>query len=262
MPEKRLTSQQNEITVVSWNILLDYTRSDYATDYKKYIRPQEQRLGSHVVQFNELPFQPDVVCLQEVQGKRDGKEGTNGEIIARHITNDSGFWFNHNTRKRKGEYIGMFGKRVLSAEAVETRHDKVGVLTRIGNVAIMGVHNRFELIGPMRTRQTEDILERLADETHAVIMGDINAVGWEKPHRLIRGAEFVSVFEKLDYPEPKTHPTEAYRDIFYDPLKKALLPHGTASDRIYVRNCDVIDAGMFTSDASDHAGVWATIRPV
>ncbi len=262
MPEKKLISQHHELTIASWNILLDYTRSEYVPSHKKYIQPQKQRIGSHIAKLQELPFQPDVVCLQEVQGKRDGKEGTNGEIIAMQVVDDTGFWFNHNTSKRKGEYIGMFGKQVLSAEAVETRHDKVGVLTKVGNVAIMGVHNRFELIGPMRTHQTADILEHLANEEHAVIMGDFNAVGWEKPHRLIKDAGFVSVFKKLDDAEPKTHPTDAYRDIFYDPLRKSLLPNGTASDRIYVRNCDVIAADTFASDASDHAGVWATIRPV
>lgn len=242
---------ENEVTLVSWNILLDYTRAK--PDSAQFIPKQKMRIDAHAETLGCLDLSLDVVCLQEVQTGH-------GDYIATRLGHRPGTWFNHNTSKRGGEYIGMFGGKVDSVEEVQTRHDKVAAYTKIGSLAVIGIHNRHEIIGSMRTDQTKDILSRMESEQSAAIMGDVNAVGWQKPHRLIKAAGFVSVFDILDLPEPKTHPVEAYREIFYSPLKNRFIPKGTASDRIYVRGCEVIDAGVFESDAADHRGVWATVR--
>lgn len=249
-----MKEHETEITLVNWNILLDYTRSNLPTDSPNFILPQKKRIDAQTAALGQLGVPLDVVCLQEVQGDH-------GKYIADKLGHDPGEWFNHNTSKRSGEHIGMFGNKITTVEAIQTRHDKLAVATKIGSLAVVGLHNRHEIIGPMRTRQTEDILDALRDEPVAAMMGDVNAVGWQKPHRLIKAAGFMSVFDMVGMPEPKTHPVEAYKSIFYSPLKQTIIPRGTASDRIYVRGCEVIDAGVFESEASDHRGIWATIKP-
>ncbi len=249
-----MRENESETTLVSWNILLDYKRRKFPVDSPQYIPEQKERIDIHVETLMNIGVPLDAVCLQEVQNKH-------GEYIATRLGHRPGTWFNHNTTRRGGEHIGMFGTKVASVEEVQTRHDKVAVFTKIGSLAVVGFHNRHEIFGPMRSEQTEDFLGRVVGQECAALMGDLNAVGWQKPNRLIRDAGFVSVFELLGLPEPKTHPVDAYRDIFYSPVKKLILPHGTASDRIYVRGCEVLDAGVFESDAADHRGVWATVRP-
>lgn len=252
MPELSET-QGDVLTVVSWNILLDYTRSKHTVESPQLIAHQKDRVPGQIETLRQLGVPLDIVSLQEV-------EGGHGERIATALGYDKGTWFNHNTSRRRNEHIGMFGARVSDVESVETRHDKVAVLTRVGRLAVLGVHNRHEIIGPMRTQQTADFLAALCTEESAVIMGDINAVGWQRPHALIRKAGFESVFALLNQPEPKTHPVESYRSIFYSGVKSLVIPRGTASDRIYVKGCNVLDAGVFESDTSDHRGVWATIK--
>jgi endonuclease/exonuclease/phosphatase family metal-dependent hydrolase len=239
-------------TVVTWNILLDYTRARAGI-----VAAQKDRLQSHIATLGNLGIDLDVVCLQEVQGN-DRKN--NGQRIARGLGYEPGDWYNHNSSKRDGEYIGMFGAKVDGASSIELPHDKLAVVTKVGQTAIVGIHNRREVVGPKRYHQMKSILSVLKDEEHAVIMGDSNDLPRGSSRRPLGFAGFESVFKLVRKDNPITHPTEAYRNAFYNPHLKRTSFKGISMDIIYARNMHVLDVGRFEGD-SDHYGLWATVVP-
>lgn len=247
-------SFDDTIHVVAWNILLDYKRTRAGL-----IAPQVSRLSSHIETLGRLDMPLDVVCLQEVQ---QTKKANHGELIAGALGHEPGFWFNHNTSKRPGEYIGMFGSSVESAESFETPHDKLGVVTRVGRTAIVGLHNRNEKWGPMRADQTEAVIDYLEGEEHAIVVGDANASPFERSRRMLHKAGFQSVFKLAGFRNPVTHPTPEYRDIFYPLPVKLAVPRGTSSDIIYVRGCEVVGKPIVFKGDSDHYGLAAAVRAV
>lgn len=250
---ERLPSGPDTINIVSWNILLDKTRTK-----RGLIASQTERLGSQIATLKTLGFGAiDVAMIQEAEKT---KELHCGEEMARALGYEAGFWFEHNTSKRKGEHMGVFGARVESAESFELPHDKVGVITMIGQTAVAGIHFRKEHFGPMRADQAQAVVERLEGLDHAVLVGDPNALFFEKSRRLLHEAGFESAFHLLGQCNPKTHPTPEYRKIFYAPMHRPLLPRGTASDIIYVRGMDVHNAFRFKGD-SDHYGLGAELSP-
>lgn len=242
------------LNIVSWNILLDKKRTA-----KGIITAQSARLDSQIETLSMIDEEIggiDIAMLQEVEKT---KEQHNGEVIARALGYHAGYWFNHNTSRRKGEYIGMFGEQVEQAEEFDLGHDKLGVITMIGGVAVVGVHFRREHFGPQRADQSIALIERLEGIDHAVIVGDPNALAIEKARRQLHEVGFESAFHLLGRRNPKTHPTPSYRKIFYAPIHRPFLPRGTSTDFVYVRGMDVEDAGRFMGD-SDHYGLWVKAR--
>lgn len=254
MSEQYLPPQtQDRLNIVSWNVLLDKTRTAECL-----IASQAERLESQIDTLYGLDLDPiDVAMIQEAEKT---PELHCGEEMARILGYGAGYWFEHNTSKRRGEHIGTFGARVWDAESFALPHDKLGVITDVGRTAVVGIHFRKEHFGPMRTRQAEAVIERVEGMEHVVLVGDPNALFFEKSRRLLHKAGFESAFHLHGERNPKTHPTPEYRNIFYAPVHRPLLPRGTASDIIYVRGMDVHDVGRFHGD-SDHYGLWATVSP-
>lgn len=253
MTETFSPPDSNHINLVSWNILLDKTRTE-----KGLVTSQAERLDSHIDTLKALDLETiDVAMIQEAEKT---KEIHCGEEMARALGYKAGFWFEHNTSKRKGEHIGVFGACVEDAESFDLPHDKLGVITMIGETAVVGIHFRKEHIGPMRTDQARAVVERVEGMKHVALVGDPNALFFQQSRRLLHKAGFGSAFHLLGQRNPKTHPTPEYRKIFYAPVHRPLLPRGTASDIIYVRGMEVHDAGRFRGK-SDHYGLWANVSP-
>lgn len=241
----------NAFNVVTWNILLDKTRTSQGK-----VRPQSQRTSNHIDTLRGINVELDVVAIQEAERTR---EQHNGEVLARHLGYAAGTWAEHNTSKRKGEHIGMFGGLADEVEFFELGHDKLGVLTYVGRVAVVGVHLRNETVGPMRTYQTKAVLKKIENSSEAVIMGDFNATPREEPHRLMQDADFESAF-MVNGTRPKTWPTEDYRHVFYPKPLRSALPQFRYDD-IMVRGLNVEWARTFVGD-SDHKGLAARVaRP-
>jgi hypothetical protein len=241
------------INVVSWNVLLDKKRTA-----KGLISAQSERLPSQVDTLKRLDINNiDVALIQESHGS---KELHCGEEMARQLGYQAGFWFEHNTSRRRGDYIGVFGARVESAEPIELPHDKLAILTKLGETAFVAIHLRRERVGPMRAEQAEVLVERLDGLEHVVIGGDPNALFFQKARRILRAAGFGSAFHLTGQRNPKTHPTPEYRKVFYAPVHRPILPRGTASDIIYTRGMNVHTAARFHGD-SDHYGLYGTVSP-
>lgn len=242
-------SFDDSFNVVTWNILLDKTRTK-----RGLMKPQSERLPSQAETLQSLGIELDVVAIQEahITRKQHG-----GEELARQLGFAASFWQEHNTSKRRGDAIGMFGNLVDRAEFFDLGHDKLGVLTYIGSVAVVGVHLRNEYFGPMRADQTSVVLDKLQGDERAVVMGDFNAIPLERPHRLLQAADFVSAFEMNGRSRPKTWPTEKYRSVMYPKALRGVAP-GFQYDDIYVRGLEVEWAELFVGD-SDHKGLVARV---
>lgn len=226
-----------------WNVLLNRKRPDL-------VPPQHERRDSHADTLSSLGSRAlDVVMLCEVEATK--KYGHNGEYIAMRTGHDKGYWFRHS---RKGEYIGMFGGRVDHARDLPLPHNKHAVVTKVGNVSIVGVHNKYQKWGPERSEQVEVILEDQANEKYGIYMGDTNDLRWGRSRRMLGDAGYVSADTLLNKRWPITVPTDQYR-----PLSQLPWPLGISIDAIYVKNLKVKDIGWFEGD-SDHRGVGATIE--
>jgi hypothetical protein len=245
-----MTAPEKEVTIVSWNVLLDKTRTAQGL-----VEAQSKRLSSQIQTLAELPIPLDVVLIQEAQ---ETKQAHHGETMARSLGFAAGYWHEHNTSKRRGEHIGLFGAEVSNAEFFDVGHDKLAVLSMIGELAVVGIHHRNENFGPMRADQMAAVLERLAPFEAAVIAGDTNALWFEKSRRMVRSSGFRSAFHMAGQRRPGTYPSPSYRGVMYGPLKQRLAPRLVSLDDIYVRGVDVTDADTFVGD-SDHVGLWATV---
>lgn len=253
------TTYPNHFNAITWNVLLDKTKTK-----ARLIAPQASRLDSQINTLAELDLDTiDVAMIQEAEKVKETSETEEihcGEEMARALGFHAGFWFEHNTSRRSGDHIGVFGGQVYDAEKIVLPHDKLAVITMIGETAVIGIHFRKEHIGPMRTDQAEVLIERMEGMEHVVLMGDPNALAMQKPRRLLHQAGFESAFHLVGQRNPKTHPTPEYRKIFYPPIHRPLLPKGTASDIIYVRGMNVHKAFRFHGD-SDHYGLAAEVSP-
>lgn len=230
---------ENSFNVIAWNILL---HRDF---------PQAERFAACAHKLIDLNKELSVVSLFEtevVSGRHTG------EVIAELTGNAPGGWYQHN---RKREYAGMFGSRVGGVESVDLGYKKKAVITKLGEISIAGVHLKYQLHGSERADQMSILLDRMHDESHAVIMGDFNCLPWQRPRRMIEAAGYRSVFEVLDEAYPRTVPTPGFKSAL--PFwKQIAVGKGLAIDDVYVKNVQVIDAGSFVGE-SDHAGVWATL---
>lgn len=268
MVENAPYSNPDSFTVVSWNILLDKTRS-----YKRepsdwdYVTPQSERLPSLVETLRSLDMSLDAVAIQEAH---ETKDQHNGEELARRLGFEAGYWYEHNRSKRTGERIGVFGNLIHDAQVSELPHDKKMVKTMIrDDVALANIHLRNELRGPMRAEQMQVVIDELRAHDKAVIVGDTNALFFEKARRLLYQAGFRSVFGMR---HPVTFPTPEYRRIMLGleneddtSWQNRLMRDGIMLDVIYIRNLDVKRSlgvravGRFEGD-SDHFGLYATIQ--
>lgn len=247
-----MTSQEAAtLTVVSWNILLDKTRTKQGL-----IKPQSERLVSQIDTLVGLPVPLDVVTIQEVEKTH---ETHHGEQMSRALGYTAGHWAEHNTTKRRGEHIGMFGRFVDDVDFVSVGHDKLAVLTCVSGIAIAGIHHRNERVGPKRTHQMAALLEYMEPYDRAIIAGDTNALSFEKSRRMVGRAGYRSAFRLAGQVRPATFPTPAYRDIMYGRTGSSLFRRAVSIDDIYLKGLGVHDAGVFVGD-SDHYGLWATIK--
>lgn len=242
MVERSSLINSDSLTVVTWNILLDRI-------HKEAVKPQAQRVESQAKHLMEIGRNLDVVLLQEVEGR-------NGDTIAELTGNGPGVWARHS---RKNEHIGVFGGLVDTADFYDLGHNKKAVITRVGGLALFGVHlvarpkRYFERVDEMRR-----LCETVDEEEEAVIAGDLNGPKWEAARRMLARRGFRSVFTELGMPRPGTFPTPDYRDIMWNRKQRALVPRMASIDDILVRGVTPKDAGTIQGD-SDHVGLWADL---
>lgn len=235
---------QSQINLVTWNILLDKTRTKNGI-----VKPQHERVDSYAKVLMELGMNLDVVILQEA-------EGCNGQKIAELTGYDPGYWKQH---KRKNEHIGAFGDMVESAEFFTIGEKREAVLTRIGGVAIFGLHLSARPKRLFARKQEMEQFCRLVDqEEEAVVVGDYNGLWWEPARRMLAQRGFRSAFTQINEKCPPTYPTEAYRHIMWTPKQQRILPYQVSIDDIQTRGVTVQSAGRFKGD-SDHFGLHATL---
>jgi len=260
--------------VLTWNVLLDKGRTSAGL-----IKPQHERVNSMVAAFESFEGTCDVVGLQEVQ--RDGDHHT-GEKIATRLGFNPGFWYEHNlplykgaARGRHGEHVGFFGELVDHSEPIDIGDQRLAVKTMVGEVALVTYHLRS---GPKdiskRTEQMDIILEAVADEPMAILLGDTNAHPLEPSRRHLHAAGFESAHTLTGQKLPRTYPTREYAAVMAgdSSIKRLLYSNGGVSiDDISVRGLTVVAAGCFNSrpnaatgippsGPSDHIGLWATVE--
>lgn len=230
------------LTVVTWNILLDRIHG-------QAVKPQAERIESQAKCLMEIGRNLDVVLLQEVEGR-------NGDVIAELTGNGPGVWARHS---RKQEHIGVFGDLVEVADFYDLGHSKKAVATRVGELAVFGVHL---VARPKRYFERADEVRRLCEvidkEEEAVIAGDLNGPKWEAARRMLARRGFRSVFTELGVPRPGTFPAADYRDIMWNRKQRTLVPWMASIDDILVRGITAKDAGTIQGD-SDHVGLWADL---
>lgn len=255
-----------QFTVVTWNILLDITRTNNGI-----IRSQSDRLASHIGTLaalrSEIGGELDAVGIQEAQ-EENGQH--NGERLSEALGYGKGQWIGHNKKPypgsptgRPGEFMGMFGALIDSAEPIELGDNRRAVVSKIGEVAIANIHPRAGKNLALKEEQVRVVLEHLQQYPNAIFLGEFNSHPSARVRHAVKSEDFESVFTVLDKPQPATYPTPAYRRIMYGtkdkiapPLKR--LAPAVLLDDIYVRNVAVHDADSFVGD-SDHAGVWAKL---
>lgn len=238
------TANSNHINLITWNILLDETRTDNGI-----VEAQDKRIESQAKTLMELGVDLNVVVLQEAEKR-------NGHKIAELTGHEPGFWEQH---KRQRERIGMFGGMVEGAEFYPIGDDKKVVITHIGGLAILGLHlsprpKRWR----MRMREMQQVCELIDGEEEVAVVGDFNGPWWEPARLMLASRGLRSAFTQLGEKHPPTYPTENYRDIMWTPRQQRILPHQVAVDGIQLRGVRAVDAGTFEGD-SDHYGVHATL---
>ena len=231
--------------VVTWNILLDKTRTRNGI-----VVPQGDRVASQAKTLMELGLDLDVVMLQEV-------EGDNGDQIASLTGNRPGIWQQHS---RKNEHIGTFGQKVTNAEFYDIGYSKKAVVTHLGELAIFGLHFRARPKHYFDRREQSRLLCEVVDqEDEVAIVGDFNGPWFEGARRMLARRGFRSAFAEAGHGERMIYPTEPYRDIMLTPRQQRVLGRGVSIDDILVRGINVADAGVFVGD-SDHPGGWAALE--
>lgn len=242
-----MTNQpKNEIGVTVWNILYDH--GDFFG-----VGPQIKRTGSHVRTLRELPVPLDIVGLVEVEHSTE--DGHLGEYIAEHTVGGEGIWAEHS---RPNEHIGLFGRSITQAKVHGLDGNRKMIVSNVSGIDVALVHLTFGLRGDkLRKRQTEQVIDVLANSDRTIIMGDFNSASWQKSRKLLEEAGFISVFSALGRRRPPTIVAPGYRKNL--PLRYQIATRpGFSPDDIYVRGVNVLGAGVFDGD-SDHRGVWARL---
>lgn len=236
----------DNINFFTWNVYLDKTRARLGI-----VEPQHKRVESQAKTLTELAMDLDVVMLQEA-------EGTNGQRIAELTGNEPGFWDQHNRRE---ENIGVFGNMVESAEFYTLSSGRKVVMTKVGGLAVFGVHfsarpKRYFV----RVQESRELCELTNKVDEAAVMGDFNGPWWEEARRMLARRGFTSAIPEDGSVPPPIYPTEQYRDIMWTPFQQAILRRWVSLDDIMVRRgVKVINAGTFVGE-SDHPGVFATVQ--
>lgn len=265
MPE----AHPETIGMASLNLLIDKTRSTLPENNSQHVEHQYQRIDSLSRALGSLPISLDVVMLQEVHIT---KRYNNGEQLMENLGIDKGFWVQHNELSRKDEYLGVIGHAVDSVEAFDVGDNRKALLTMVGGIALVGIHNRSGLKQNrhIRVEQTKKILDRISEFDKAVIIGDSNELPWQEPRLMLSDAGFTSVYKmrrKLlpaKAPLRATFPTRRYRKIMLTPAQLNAFPVGAAIDLIDLRGferSEVIKAGVRTNKKSDHKTLYAKLAP-
>lgn len=249
--------------IVTWNILLDYTRTKAGL-----IKPQEERVDSLVATLTELRQklggELDVVAIQEAH---KSKKRHNGEYIAQALGYGIGQWFEHNKKPfeesktgRPDEYMGMFGARIDHAEPVELGDNRKAVMSHIGKAAVLNIHTRAGIWNQkLRVEQVKKALSVLAEYESAAFVGDTNNNIGGEVHKVIEAQGYVSSFAATNQDYPGTWPTDDYRSAMLGTVGKHIVPQ-RKYDVIYTRGLTVYDAGSFIGD-TDHVGLYAKVGP-
>jgi hypothetical protein len=236
----------SSLNIATWNILFDHRPGSPFT-------PQSERYESIAAKLLEMKDGLDVVCLSEVHAPW---RISYGQKISELVFGTPGFWVDHS---REDEQIGFCGPSVESIEPIVLDEDKTAVITKVGGVSIAGAHLTYMLKGThVRVRQINVLLDRLKNEEKAVIMGDFNALPWQKPRKLIEKAGYQSVFSLLGIPRKPTTPTADYMK-YLKPYERMLVGKGLPLDDIYIKGLEVESTGVLEAD-SDHLGIWAKIK--
>lgn len=236
---------ESSLNVVSWNILLDKTRTALGT-----VKPQAERIPSQVATLSGLSRDLDVVMIQEA-------EKENGERLARSLGHGAGYWEQHH---RKSERIGVFGGAVEHADFYDIGHSRKAVVCRVGGLAVVGVHlsarpkNVFK-----RAAQAVELCGLVEDCEETIILGDLNGPWFEPARQLLSRKGFSSAFHETGQRNPSTYPAEPYRDVMWPPLVQRALPRGISIDAVLVRGVDVLGAETFIGE-SDHRGLITEVR--
>lgn len=261
------TPETHSIDVISWNILMDKTRTKAGT-----VVPQSIRLPSLIQSLETLKengLSLDVVGICEAhavsqaevdaRGSQEPVAQHNGDLLAKGLGFEESFWANHNTSKRKGEHIGMFGNLVHEVEEFALPADKKAMIANIGDIAVSMNHFRMERWGKQRQMQAEALLERMSDAKYGFMGGDWNLLPIEKARRFMRKAGYVPVYDLFSSQQIGTFPTDEYRPTFQDELNARHVKGPILLDGMYVKGLEVEDAGVFVG-ASDHVGLYARVR--
>lgn len=243
--------RMSEITVASWNTLLD----------DAYPQSKRLKLITRTLKTIHESSQIDVLALQETTS-------THGDTISRELFNEPGFWQPH-SRKRLGEHIGLAGSDLEDYDAINLGHGKYAIRASLGQTAVVSVHlKRLGLAQHIRDssqqiEQMERLLEWLDDRDQAIVMGDMNCLTLQRPRRMLAEAGFRSVFDGRNPFRPATHPARGFEAVLTPAKRRLMAPvKGLHLDDIVVRWPD----GCFEADtqviegASDHALVVATIH--
>lgn len=249
------------IGVASLNVLLDKTRSGLERDDPAFIEPQIERVDSLGDTLRSLPISPDVVMLQEVHVT---DEHHAGEEMAAKLGVGQGFWFNHNTSKRKGEYIGVCGELVAAAHPIDLGHDKLAVLTEIEGVAFIGVHLRRTPNPLIKMAQMRTLLKETDCFDKRVIVGDANARPESETRKILQEAGALSVPLVVNGKHPGTWPTDSYRNIMLKRRYQQFIRRKFSLDMFEVIGFEpgeIVQFGVVETPKSDHFTLYGEVAP-
>jgi endonuclease/exonuclease/phosphatase family metal-dependent hydrolase len=246
-------------TIVTWNILLDNTKTNAGI-----IESQAARLPSQIATLDRLRGELgelDVVGLQEVH-KANGQH--NGECLSEALGYGVGQWVEHNQKSypgsptgRSGEHVGLFGARIETSEPIELGDNRRAIKSHVGQTAVVNIHTRAGFAKTeLQEEQVRVVLDDVEEYSSVVFKGDFNNLLGTKPRRAIESAGFRSVFSIPKTRHPKTWPSPAYKKIMYS--RARYLAPSVNLDDIYIRGLDAHAAGSFVGD-SDHVGLWAIV---
>lgn len=251
---------QDTFNIVTWNILLDYTRTKAGL-----VKRQDKRADSLIAKLNDLRDEIGELDAVAIQEGHKSDRWHNGEYIARALGYGIGQWFEHNKKPfvgsktgRPDEYMGMFGARIDHAEPVELGDNRKAVLSHIGKTAVLNIHTRAGILNEnLQVEQVRVALGVLAGYKSAALVGDLNNQLGGKVHQAIEADGFESVFTSTHQVYPGTWPTEEYRRIMLGAVGQHVIPT-RSYDAIYTKGLYVHDAGSFTGD-TDHVGLYAKV---
>lgn len=230
---------------LSWNILTNKVRPGVA-------KPQGERLASIVKQIEQIS--PDFLGLYEVDNK----------VLASWVER-LGFK-NHLLTNYASDRLD-FAIYVGSHHTLEDQHiveysqadKRKAIITSVDGVRVAATHLSYRLERvDWRNAQTKSLIHELAEAKHAVIMGDLNCLPWQKARKQLIRAGYTSVASLIGY--PSTFPTDQYKTKLHI-HQRLLVQDGVSIDDIYFKNMKFNNGGLIEAD-SDHLGIWADLQPL